>query len=181
MKFFKNVTMVLMAVIMTICSIPMVAMAAELGEDKPNVLDAAELVGVEYDEDGRRTEVYEIDIAQEAAADGEYGIMPLSLDQSFTMGASHRGADRTYSGTKLQYAVTVTDQYGNAVDNRISVKLYDYNHSFALSNTNVSADGSTTVIPGISIVPGRVYYFQYSRTAGASRTLKVRMRITDYN
>lgn len=177
MKFFKNFTVVLMAMLLSVESVPMMAMAAEVDDNTTKQFEAAELVEVEHDEDGRKTEVYEFDIVQE----GEYGIMPLSLDQSFTMGSYHRGADRSYSGSKLQYAVTVTDVNGYAVDNMISVELHDYNHSYALSTLNVKADGSTVAIPNIPITPGSLYYFEYSRISGASRTLKVRMRITDYN
>lgn len=177
MKFFKNFIAVLMAMLLSVGSVPMMAMAAEVGDNTTKQFEAVELVEVEYDEDGRKTEVYEFDIVQE----GEYGIMPYSLDQSFTMGSYHRGADRSYSGRKLQYSVTVTDVNGNAVDNMIAVDLHDYNHSYGISGVNVKADGATITIPNISITPGRLYYFEYTRISGASRTLKVRMRITDYN
>ncbi len=181
MKFLKNISMVLMAMVMAVCSIPTVAMAAEVGDVMPNPAETAELVGVEYNEDGSRTEVYEFNVTQTTAANGDYGIMPLSLDQSFTMGASHRGGDRSYSGSKLRFSVTVTDQNGNAVDNWVAVELHDYNHASAITGTSVYANGGTTTISEISITPGRLYYFTYARTSGASRTLKVRMRITDYN
>lgn len=179
MKAFKKMATMFMAVLM-ICSLTANAMAAEAGEMTPNC-NAAELVSVEHDADGTEIAVYECELTPEATADGDYGIMPLSLDQTFTMGSTHRGGDRTYSGNKLQISVKITDANGNAVDNRVSVQLHDYNHSYALFSANVNADGGMKTESGISITPGRTYYFYYQVLSGASRTLKVRMIITDYN
>lgn len=179
MKVFKKMTIMFMAFLM-LYSLTANAMAAEVGETMPTY-EVVELVGTECDADGNEMAVYEFEVTPETIADGDYGIMPLSLDQSFTMGYTHRGGDRTYSGNKLRFSATVTDQNGNAVDNWVSVQLYDYNHTGALTGISVYANGGTTTSSEISITPGRVYYFKYTRTSGASRTLKVHMRITDYN
>ena len=48
MKFLKNISMVLMAMVMAVCSITTVAMAADVGDVMPNPAETAELVGVEY-------------------------------------------------------------------------------------------------------------------------------------
>lgn len=179
MKLLKVLSSSLLATTLAFCSIIMPAYAAEENENV-SLLEKAEFIGTEYTDDGTKITTYEAEINPEDF-NNPSGIVALSLDQSFTMTSSHRGGDRTYSGNYLQYSVTVTDTNGNAVDNTVSVKLYDYNHSYALSNTSVKADGSTTTVRNVSITPGRVYYFKYARTSGASRTLKVRMRITDYN
>lgn len=180
MCILKKIATIFLAVLMTVSSMTVNTMAAEQGEDVPN-FNAAELVSVEYNADGTRTEVYEFDVMQLSTSSGDYGIMPLSVDQSFNMGSSHRGGDRTYAGNKLQFSVKITDVNGNAVDNFVSVELHDYNHSYALVNSNVKADGSMITVSDISITPGRTYYFYYKVSSGASRTLKVRMIIRDYN
>lgn len=113
--------------------------------------------------------------------DGEAAIASISnLDQTFTMTSSHRGGDRKYSGNRLQYSVTVTDVNGNSVNNAISVRLYDYNNSSPITDTQVAADGVRRTWK-VSITPNRTYYFKYVRTSGANRTLKVHMQIKSYN
>ena len=179
MKVFKKITTMFMAALM-LCSLTANAMAAEAGE-MMSAYEAVELVETECDANGNEIAVYEFELMPESVADGGYGIMPLFLAQTFTVGYTNRGGDRTYSGNKLKFSVTVTDQNGNAVDNWVSVQLHDYNHIDALTGISVYANGGTTTSSEISITPGRVYYFKYTRTSGASRTLKVRMRITDYN
>lgn len=174
----KKITTLLMAAIMTICSFGTTVMAAETDNVMMVQPETMKLVDVEIDEDGNRTEVYEMEIPVEEQGEGA---VAFALDQSFNMTGSHRGGDRTYSGSRLQYAVTVTGSNGSAVDATVSVQLHDYNHGYALSNANVRADGSTTVVPNVSITPNRVYYFTYAQTSGTIRALTVRMRITDYN
>lgn len=180
MSILKKIATMFLTVLMIVSSMTVNTMAAEQGEDVPD-FDATELVSVEYNADGTRTEVYEFDVMQVSTANGDYGIMPLSVDQTFNMGSSHRGGDRTYAGNKLQFSVKITDANGNAVDNFVSVQLHDYNHSYALVNSSVKADGRMKTESDISITPGRTYYFYYQVLSGASRTLKVRMIIRDYN
>lgn len=127
--------------------------------------------------------VYEFEVTPNmVTSDGIIALSTFSLDvdQTFTFSGSHRGGDRTYSGNKLRYAITITDANGNAVDNTVSISLYDYNHSYALKYHNLKADGSTTVIYDVPITSGRTYYFKYARTSGTSRTLKVHMQIWSY-
>ncbi len=180
MKSFKRLISALVAGTMMICSFAIPTFACEAEENE--MLNIAEVVNVEYGENGETITTYEMEITPEMAADGDYGIMPLAdIDQTFTMTTSHRGADRTYSGNYLKYSVTVTDSNGNAVANTISVQLKDYNHSYPLVDSRVDADGSTNTFSKISITPGRVYYFYYVLTSGTTRTLRVRMQITSYS
>lgn len=179
MKVFKKVATMFLAVLMLMSSLTANAMAVEPGDDLP-AANTAKLVSMEYNADGTRTATYEVAVPQTSAT-GDYGIMPLAIDQTFTMTSSHRGGDRTYSGNKLQFSVSITDANGNAVDNTVSVQLHDYNHSYALISANVTANGSMKTESDISITPGRTYYFYYKVLSGASRTLKVRMIIRDYN
>lgn len=103
------------------------------------------------------------------------------VDQSFTMSDSHRGGDRRYSGEYLRYSVTITDAYGNAVNDVISIKLWDYNHSTALLDNRVVANGITVTRLGIDIVPQRMYYFTYQKVSGNTSSFRVTMQITSYN
>ena len=122
-----------------------------------------------------------MEVTPEMLANGDVAIASTSLDQTFNMTTSHRGADRSYPDNYLSYSITVTDVNGNAVDNTISVQLFDYNHSYPLKDTRVDADGSTTTIPRVSITANRVYYFRYVLTYGTIRTLRVRMQIYSYS
>lgn len=180
MKGFKRFTSMLLAGTMMLAS---TAVQASAIENEVSVIPAtAEIVDVQTGENGETITTYEMEITPEMVANGDYGIMPCAdIDQTFSMTTSHRGADRTYSGNYLQYSVTVTDVNGNAVDNIISVQLRDYNHTYALTDTRVTADGFTVTKSQISITPGRVYYFKYVLTSGITRTLRVRMRITSYS
>lgn len=165
MKKFKRFTVLMLSILMLIsCMMSITAFAAET-EISQN----------------EETTVYEWEITPDMVSkDGNIAI-PLAIDQSFTMTTSHRGGDRTYSGNYLRYAVTITDANGNPVDNKVSVQLHDYNHSYALIDHIVPADGATYVKSNISIVSGRMYYFYYSLSTGTTRTLKIRMQITSYS
>lgn len=180
MKFFKRLTATMVATIMTIGSTALQASAVE--NEEIAVPAMAEIVDVQECEDGGIVTTYEFEVTPEMAAEGDYGIMPCAdVDQTFTMTTSHRGGDRQYSGEYLRYSVTVTDSNGNYADNTISVQLWDYNHSYALTDTRVDADGLTVTRNGIDIVPNRMYYFKYVLTYGSTRTLRVRMQITSYS
>ncbi len=170
MKFFNMFLAFSLAFIMSLSSFGTIASAEE--SQTPALSSTSE-----------EENVYEFDVPQDEVA--QNGIMPLStflleVDQTFTMNSSHRGGDRAYSGNKMQYAITITDEYGNPVDNTVSIRLYDYNHTYSLKYHNLKADGSTTVISNVSITAGRIYYFKYAVTSGASRNLKVHMRIWSY-
>lgn len=102
-----------------------------------------------------------------------------SIDQSFNMTTSHRGADRTYSGTTLGYGVTITGADGNACDATVKVELHNYNQATAIQACSVDADGSLNYYT-CPITSGRVYYFTYTKTSGTTGTLTVRMQIHSY-
>lgn len=178
MKVFKKIATMFLAVLMLMSSLTANAMAVELSEVSPST-NTAKLVSVEYGTDGSKTATYEFDVPQ-TSAEGDYGIMPLTIDQTFNMTSSHRGGDRTYSGNKLSISTEITGANGNAVDNTVSVQLHDYNHSYALFSANLPADGRLRTYQDISITAGRTYYFYYKVLSGTSRTLKVRMIIQDY-
>ena len=106
----------------------------------------------------------------EAAAppkEPEYSVNAL-IDDTFTMGATHRGADRTYSTDSLYVRAQITDTSGNAISGgSVTITLKDYNGNATL--WSVPANGK---IYGKTfyIVPNRVYYFTYVRV-GTDKTL----------
>ena len=111
----------------------------------------------------------------------ENGIATYAVDSSFTMkGTYYRGADRKYSGNYLSYAITVTGSDGNPVNKQVSAQLWDYNGN-CLSVSTVTADGSTTIVPSISIVANRTYYFKYYLATGSTSNLKIRMVIDSWS
>ena len=125
--------------------------------------------------------VLEFEITSEMPDSGVIAV-PLdarSIDQSFNMTTSHRGADRTYSGTTLGYGVTITNADGNACNATVTVALWDYNHGTAIKSSSVNANGSLNYFT-CPITAGRVYYFRYTKTSGTAGTLTVRMQIHSY-
>lgn len=179
MKNFKRFTGMFLAGAMMLSS---TAFQVSAIENEVSVIPAtAEIVDVQKGSNGETITTYEMEVTPEMLAEGDIAIASTSLDQSFNMTTSHRGADRKYPDNYLSYSITVTDANGNAVDNTISVQLWDYNHSYALVDSRVDADGSTSTISQVSITPNRTYYFKYVLTYGATRTLRVRMQIYSYS
>ena len=179
MKKFKRFTSILVAGVMMLAS---TAVQASAIENEETVIPAtAEIVDVQTGENGETITTYEMEVTPEMLANGDVAIASTSLDQSFNMTTSHRGADRSYPDNYLSYSITVTDVNGNAVDNTIAVQMYDYNHTYPLKDTRVYADGSTTTVSHVAITANRVYYFRYVLTAGITRTLRVRMQIYSYS
>ena len=179
MKVFKRTIATILASIMMICSTALQVSAIE--NEALTIPVTAELVDVQTAANGVTISTYEMEVTPDMVSEGGIAVASTSLDQSFNMTTSHRGADRTYPDNYLNYSITVTDANGNAVDNTISVQLWDYNHSYALTDTRVKADGSTTIIRAVPITANRVYYFRYVLTAGTTRTLRVRMQIYSYS
>ena len=125
--------------------------------------------------------VLEFEITSEMPDSGVIAV-PLdarSIDQSFNMTTSHRGADRTYSGTTLGYGVTITNADGNACNAVVRVELHDYNHSSYIKMNEVAANNSLSYYT-CPITSGRVYYFTYTKISGSTGTLRVRMQIHSY-
>ena len=129
-------------------------------------------------DEGYVVETYDFQITSEMVDENGQVAIPfgLAVDQTFNMSSYHRGADRTYSGTELGYAVTITDANGNAVSDRVIVELHDYNSATAIKASSVNADGSLNYFT-VPIVTNRVYYFVYSKVSGTTSTLRVHMRI----
>ncbi len=170
-NIFKKGTIFFIAMIMAIFSV-FPAMAAE-----SNSLQDTEIV-----ETDAVYEIYEEEFILEAGEtitekDLNSAISTLStIDQSFTIGSYHRGADRTYSGSNLRFMITITDTSGNATSSTVSVGFQDYNSHYM--GWLFNADGSSYIKSGISIVSGRTYYFTY--TNNGSVNLKIHMVITSY-
>lgn len=130
-------------------------------------------------DNGKIRTAYEFDIIPDDV--DENGIATYAVDSSFTMkGTYYRGADRKYSGNYLSYAITVTGSDGNPVNKQVSAQLWDYNGN-CLSVSTVTADGSTTIVPSISIVANRTYYFKYYLATGSTSNLKIRMVIDSWS
>ena len=94
------------------------------------------------------------------------------VDNTFIMGSYHRGGDRTYPTSELYVRAVVTDVNGNSVDNNVVISLSDYNGNETLWNVPSGGMSART----FSIVPGRMYYFEYYRN-GTARDLKIHMII----
>ena len=99
-----------------------------------------------------------------------------SVDNTFNIGSFHRGGDRAYSTSHLRFTINITDANGNAVSNKVTVALQDYNGNS--SGWLIPANGLTQTHSNISIVPERMYFFTYSNPG--AQTLRVHMIITPY-
>lgn len=127
------------------------------------------------------TQTLDFEITSESGSEDGYIVMPRAIDQTFTMTSYHRGADRTYSGSYLTYSVSITDADGNACDNLVKIELFDYNNASARHTSGVQANGNVYGYANIPITSGRVYYFKYTVTSGATRSLRVHMQINSHN
>ena len=152
----KRVSMLIMALVMTVSTMATVpVMAAE-----PEDTSASSVTENEYVVDLEPGE--SVDLG--------------SIDQTFTMGSYHRGADRTYSTSHLRFMITITDTNGNPTSSSLSLTFQDYNGNGM--GWLLDADGSTYSQNNISIVAGRVYYFTYRNNG--SQNLRVNMVIISY-
>lgn len=96
-------------------------------------------------------------------------------------GTYHRGADRKYSGNYISYQMTVTSSNGSAVDKKVAIQLWDYNHSTYLQEHVVTANGITVMESQFSITPNRTYYFKYYLRQGSSSNLRIRLVIDTWS
>lgn len=108
------------------------------------------------------------------------GIMLLSVDQTFTFTSYHRGSNRTYSGSYLDFTATITDSSGNATSSVVTINLYNSSGTLVKS-VSVSADGNSHKTSNVSITSGGTYYFTYTVSSGSTTTLKIRMVISDHS
>ena len=159
MNKFKRIFCFILAALMAVPCFGMTASAAEVTPAEDTNL------------------TYDFEITSDMPDEG-YVVMPLGIDvdQTFTMTSTHRGADRSYAGTTLGYAVTITNADGNATDCVVVVELHDYNQPTAIQASAVNADGSLNYFT-CPITANRLYYFYYRKVSGTSTTLRVHMRI----
>ena len=166
-----------MAILMVLCSFPMVAFAEE--NDSVQLMEE-NVVSVEYLDNGKIRTTYEFQVTPEEI--DENGIATCAVDSSFTMtGSYYRGADRKYSGNYISYQMTVTASDGTAVDKQVSIQLWDYNHAYSLQTDIVTANGITVMQPEIPITPNRTYYFKYYLATGSPSNLRIRMVIDTWS
>ena len=165
-----------MVIMMLVFNLSTVVFAEEKNTEQ---LLLENVVSVEKLDNGKIRTAYEFEIIPDDV--DENGIATYAVDSSFTMkGTYYRGADRKYSGNYLSYAITVTGSDGNPVNKQVSAQLWDYNGN-CLSVSTVTADGSTTIVPSISIVANRTYYFKYYLATGSTSNLKIRMLIDSWS
>lgn len=165
-----------MVIMMLVFNLSTVVFAKEKNTEQ---LLPENVVSVEKLDNGKIRTAYEFEIIPDDV--DENGIATYAVDSSFTMkGTYYRGADRKYSGNYLSYAITVTGSDGNPVNKQVSAQLWDYNGN-CLSVSTVTADGSTTIVPSISIVANRTYYFKYYLATGSTSNLKIRMVIDSWS
>ena len=165
-----------MAIMMLVLNLSTVAFAAENDTEQ---MIPENVVSVEQLDNGKIRTTYEFEVTPEDV--DENGIATCAIDSSFTMtGTYYRGADRKYNGNYLSYGITVTASDGSAVNKSVSAQLWDYNGN-CLSVSTVTADGSTTIVPSISIVANRMYYFKYYLVTGSTSNLRIRMVIDSWS
>lgn len=165
-----------MVIMMLVFNLSTVVFAEEKNTEQ---LLLENVVSVEKLDNGKIRTAYEFEIIPDDV--DENGIATYAVDSSFTMkGTYYRGADRKYSGNYLSYAITVTGSDGNPVNKQVSAQLWDYNGN-CLSVSTVTVDGSTTIVPSISIVANRTYYFKYYLATGSTSNLKIRMVIDSWS
>lgn len=165
-----------MVIMMLVFNLSTVVFAEEKNTEQ---LLPENVVSVEKLDNGKIRTAYEFEIIPDDV--DENGIATYAVDSSFTMkGTYYRGADRKYSGNYLSYAITVTGSDGNPVNKQVSAQLWDYNGN-CLSVSTITADGSTTIVPSISIVANRTYYFKYYLATGSTSNLKIRMVIDSWS
>lgn len=75
----------------------------------------------------------------------------------------------------MTYEVTVIGSDGKPYNQTVTLQLWDYNHSYALHENNVVANGGTTKVRNISITNNRTHYFKYY--SSGEHSLKVSMVI----
>lgn len=166
-----------MAIMMLVLSIPTVAFATE---NDPEQEITEKVVSVEQLDNGKTRTTYEFEVTPEDV--DENGVATYAVDSSFTMtGTYYRGADRKYSGNYISYQMTVTASDGSAVDKKVAIQLWDYNHSTYLQEHIVSANGITVMEPEFAITPNRTYYFKYYLKYGSSSNLRIRMVIDTWS
>lgn len=161
MKIFKKLQALALAAIMAVVGFSTTAFAAEVepsAEDQQVVVD--------------------FDITPDMVDENGMIAIPVStrslVDQTFYFTNYHRGADRTYYKSSLQFSITITDSNGNCTGDKVSVQLKDYygNIQYYTAYANGSTYGFNT-----SIVYGRTYYFYYDNVSSSTRELKVHMVI----
>lgn len=164
----KKVSTLIMALVMalsTMATVPVMAAEAQPADESVSTVSETE---------------YVMDLAPGESVDLESMLETAStrstIDQTFTMGSYHRGADRTYSTSHLRFIITITDTNGNPTSSTLSLGFQDYNGNSA--GWLFNADGSTYSQNNISIVAGRVYYFTYYNNG--SQNLRVNMVIISY-
>ena len=168
--FKKGTTFFLAMIVATLSVMP--ALAAEIDTSQDTEVVEADVGYEVYEEE------FILGAGDSISADElNSAISTLStIDQTFTMGSYHRGADRTYSTSNLRFMITITDTSGNATSSTLSLGFQDYNGNSR--GWVLDADGSTYSQNNISIVAGRTYYFTYYNNGSVN--LKVRMVITNY-
>lgn len=163
----------LMSLVIACTGLQAVAFAEEVTDEGSN----NKIISIEELEDGRMRTTYEMELTPDSV--DENGIATIAaVNSSFTMtGNYYRGADRKYSGNRISYQMTVTSSNGTAVDKKVSIQLWDYNHTYYLVEHIINADGITVKEPKVSITPNRYYYFKYYLAYGSSSNLKITMVI----
>lgn len=166
-----------LAMVMLALSIPAFACAEEVA---PEQALPENVVSVEELDNGKIRTIYEFEVTPESVDDD--GIATYAIDSSFNMtGSSYRGADRKYSGNYLDYTMIVTTSNSSAAGSQISAELWDYNHSYSLHTSIVSANGEALTTYDIPIVANRTYYFKYYLVSGITSSYTVRMIIDSWS
>ena len=172
-KIFQRVMGIMLSVSMIFAASSTSAYAMETKEDNnPVSVTSVEKVG--------KNEVattYEFDLSKCEVDEDGYSILPLTsnVTSSFTMsGTYHRGGDRVYEGNYMTYEVTVIGSDGKSYNQTVTLQLWDYNHSYALHENNVVANGGTTKVRNISITNNRTHYFKYY--SSGAHSLKVQTK-----
>lgn len=165
-----------LAIMMLVLSIPTFAFAAE--ENTAQQLHE-NVVSVEELDNGKVRTTYEFEVTPESVDDN--GIATCAIDSSFTMtGTYYRGADRKYDGDYLDYTMIVTSA-DTSETRKVSIELWDYNHSRALQTDIVTVNGENISTYDVPIVANRTYFFKYYLVGGSTTSIRIRMIIDSWS
>ena len=172
-KMFQRVIAIIISISLLFAVGSNSAYATEMSEKNNSV----SVTNVKRIGENKVATTYEIDLSKCEVDEDGYSIMPLinNVNSSFTMTTYHRGGDRVYQGNYLTYEATILGSDGKAYNQTVTLQLWDYNHSYALHENNIVANGITNKVKNLSITDNRTYYFKYY--SSGERSLKVSMVI----
>ncbi len=179
MKTLARINVLIMAIILAAFSTGTVAFASE-PSNQANIIKG-NIVDVSQNNDGSTETTYEFKVTPDKVNENGVALLYADVDQTFNMTTSHRGASRSYEGSKLNVTMSATDINGCTVNTILAARLYDHNTGSKLTEIQCTANGQPVHLYDFSITSGKLYYFQYLVAYGTQQTLRVHMTIISHN